>query len=131
MSSLARLRGVFSRHSTWPWEGLARHEDLCDLIRHAAEFKQRLAFAYAVRASTSGTTAAGASTSGTTAAGASTGAAASQRGRYIGCVYIFPPTRQPGFAADACAATPSRARKPARVRHAAAACALPCAFETM
>ena len=121
MSSLARLRGVFSRHSTWPWEGLARHEDLCDLIRHAAEFKQRLAFAYAVRASTSGTT----------AAGASTGAAASQRGRYIGCVYIFPPTRQPGFAADACAATPSRARKPARVRHAAAACALPCAFETM
>ena len=120
MSSLARLRGVFSRHSTWPWEGLARHEDLCDLIRHAAEFKQRLAFAYAVRASTSGTTAAG------------TGAAAPQRGRFIGCVYIFPPTRQPGFAADACAATPSRAHTPAR-RHAADTCTLqlPCAFKSV
>jgi heme oxygenase len=47
MTSVARLKAVFARRTTWP-TGLTLEQDLADLGWHQVEFQRRRSFAYTV-----------------------------------------------------------------------------------
>mmetsp|Transcript_21858 Transcript_21858/g.33639 ORF Transcript_21858/g.33639 Transcript_21858/m.33639 type:complete len:509 (-) Transcript_21858:1692-3218(-) len=75
MEDVTALRSVFTRADTWPSENLTQDEDYEDLRRHDSEFDYNLAFAYAVYDTFSEKE-------------------KLEPGKYIGCCYINPPTKQ-------------------------------------
>lgn len=73
MTSIDHLRGIFGLQSKWPSHDLTLEQDLIDLGWHQKEFQIRSSFAYTV--------------------------VNLEETQCLGCVYIFPPTKE-GFDAE-------------------------------
>lgn len=73
MTSIDHLQGIFGPRSQWPSLDLTFKQDLIDLGWHQKEFQMRSSFAYTVMNP--------------------------QETKCLGCMYIFPPTKE-GFDAE-------------------------------